>query len=157
MLEYVLSARLSCKEKKKELNTFWRKSKIVLFLYTKSNPNNRSLRLVITMKLSLSKISSDSHWSSAVALGVFKCPFATIIWKSGRGVSHSENMEESRFFQKCFRQITICFTYFANRLSFDGKAFLSNFFVEKTSLVANKKWDFPHEDLKTFKRRIRPI
>ena len=41
----------------------------------------------MTMKRSLNKISPTSNWSSTVALGVSKCPFATNRWKSGDGPS----------------------------------------------------------------------
>ena len=87
ILEYVLSAFLSCMEKKGKLNTGWRMSKMVLLLCRKSNPVNGLVGLVMTMKLSLNKISLTPNCISTVALGVSKCPFATIIWKSVGGPS----------------------------------------------------------------------
>ena len=85
MLEYVLSACLSCMEKKGKLSTPWRRSRFVLFLCRKSNLINGLVRLIMTTKRSLNKISPTFNWSSTVALGVSKYPFATIIWKSGAG------------------------------------------------------------------------
>ena len=57
--------------------------KIEMFFCRKSNPNNGLVRLVMTMKLSLKKMSPTSNWSSIVVLGVSKCPFAANFWKSG--------------------------------------------------------------------------
>ena len=55
------------------------------FVCRKSNAMSGLVRLVMTMKGFLNKISPTLNWSSTVLLGVSKCPFATIFWKAGGG------------------------------------------------------------------------
>ena len=87
MLEYVLSACLSLVEKKKKLSTSRLLSKMALFLWRKSNPNNGLVSLLMTMKRSLKKISPTFNWCSTVAVSSSKYPFATIFSISGGGLS----------------------------------------------------------------------
>ena len=87
MLDYLLSACLKCMEKKRKLSTRWRMSRVVLFFCRKPIPIKGLARMAMTRKRSLNMISPNSNWCLTVALGDSKCPFATIIWKSGSSPS----------------------------------------------------------------------
>ena len=69
-------------------STPWRMCSMVLFLCRQSNPISGLVRLAMTMKRSLNRLSPTTKLSSNSALGVSKCPFGTNIWISGGGPSY---------------------------------------------------------------------
>ena len=89
MLEEVLSAYLSCLEKKKKSTTRWRMSKMVLTFCRKSSPFKRLVRLVMIIERSLIKISQlligvqllHLAFLNVDSLQVFECPGLVLLLK----------------------------------------------------------------------------
>ena len=84
---YEQLASLSCMGKDGKIRNPCLISNTMPLSCKKKSPENGLAKLDITMKRSTNVMSPTSNCTSIAAIGVSNCPFATMIWKSGKGPS----------------------------------------------------------------------